>query len=121
MQRFVKLSQEIANADESLAPMLLDALAQRFSVGLFEEVRREMAVDMASRIGPAEAAAYVAAYEPHVLWTREFLQYRAVSYAAANHPLADKAARDLARFQRNEPLRFEEILTNRLPEQHSSN
>jgi hypothetical protein len=44
------------------------------------------------------AVRLIESFEPHVPWTRVFLQLRQRQYAAVNHPLAAQAALDLADF-----------------------
>lgn len=46
------------------------------------------------------AAECIAALEPNVPWNRPFLRFRQRVYARAHHPLAERAAEDLAEFAR---------------------
>lgn len=75
----------------------------------------EMAVEFASRLGPLAAAEYIAAFEPNVLWTKEFLEYRALCYEEAAHPKLELARADLVRFLRYDTKRFNDVIKSNVP------
>jgi spermidine synthase len=115
MVRGIKLAQELTTDHPEVAPPLLAAMSAPFAVDMHEEVRKEMAIDLASKISLETVVPYVEAYEPNVLWTEEFLQFRALVYERANHPLTGIAKRQLAEFARHEPQGFKEIMEAKSP------
>ena len=48
-----------------------------------------------------DATQLVRAFEPHVPWTKPFLELRLRAYAKSGHRLVEIAERDLLRFQVN--------------------
>ncbi|MEK7793475.1 MAG: fused MFS/spermidine synthase, partial [Candidatus Hydrogenedentota bacterium] len=100
VERALKLAQEMAKKGPEIASVLLEALSLPYAVYIYEDLRMEMAVDVASNISPATAVPYIEAYEPNPIWTREFLAYREFAYRDTGHPLAKRALRDLAAFSR---------------------
>lgn len=109
-KRALELGQEIAEHEPKFAARLLAAVDVPFSVHLFEEYRRELAIALASHVSPEAAAERVAAFEPHVVWTREFLAFRAAVYAETGSALAARAQRDLQQFEQNDSHRFVDLL-----------
>lgn len=109
MERAMKLTQALGEEKPEFAPRLLAALDEPFSTLIFEEYRMELLVGLASRIGPERAAVYIERYEPNVLWTREFLEYRLLSYRAVKHPALALANRQLLQFIRNASPRFADM------------
>lgn len=110
MDRALRLAQAMAKEDPGLAPRLLAAIGEPFAVYLLENFRMELTVELASRIGYAEAAPYIEAFEPNVLWTEEFLSFRARCYAEVGHPKAALAERQFAEFVRGGAKGFSETL-----------
>lgn len=49
----------------------------------------------------------LSAIEPNVPWERQLLARRAEAYARTRHPLAARANRDLALFEKREPRPFD--------------
>ena len=118
MERAIQLAQEITTSHPETAPALLAAIDVPFAVAMHEEVRKEMAVDIASRISLEAVVPYLEAFEPHVLWTRDFLTFRAHAYESTGHARAKTAREELARFLRNEPKGFREIMEAKSPAPH---
>ena len=110
MERALKLGQTIAAQEPALAPVLLEGMSQPFAAMVFEEYRMELLVDLASHIGFETAAEHIESFEPNVLWTEEFLKFRALCYEAVDHPLAARAQRDLDIYRRNSTQRFADLL-----------
>lgn len=107
MRRGLYIISELARRDQSgaTARRFYEVLRQPFAVGLLNELRRETVYDLAVMSAPEpcgeRAMAALAAYEPHVLWERDMLRYRAECYKRKNHPLAGRAQQDLEDFQSN--------------------
>ncbi len=117
MVRAIKLAQDLAAEHRDQAPKLLAAMSRPFAVGMHEEVRAEMAIDLASKVSSEAAVPYLEAYEPNVIWTEEFLTFRAQAYRATEHPRARLAERQLAEFHRNKPQRFSDVMNAKSPAQ----
>ena len=90
--RSLQLARDIAKRDNTTAKTLAEAIKEPFAVLIFNEERRKTAFTMASCAGFAYALPFVESFEPNVLWTPEFLAYRADCYKAENHPFAALAA-----------------------------
>lgn len=86
------------------APMVLDALSQRFSEWQLDEGRRTsylLAAYQSSRCGTPTLAA-LNEFEPNIPWNAQALQIRAACYAETGSSLAAQAQKDLEDFQRVE-------------------
>jgi spermidine synthase len=90
---------EISKADPNPARRLFPLLSRPFASHRLNDRRQRARVFIAESLGPSAVAEAMAEYEPHVLWTAEFLKLRAESYAALKHPLAAQAANDLKRYE----------------------
>lgn len=110
VERALNLAQELAKKGPETASVLLEALSGPYAVYVYEDLRMEMAVDVASNISPATAVPYIEAYEPNPIWTREFLAYREFAYRDTGHPLAKSALHDLVAFDRALSKGFSEII-----------
>jgi len=93
--RALQLAQEIARRDNATAKALAGALREPFAVLVANEERRKAASTIAAFAGFDFARPFVEGFEPNVLWTPEFLRYRAECYNALGHPLAGLAASQL--------------------------
>ena len=103
-RRGFQLLSAVASADRRQARRLLRALEEPFAVLLFEEGRLVTRVNLAARVDfLGECVAAFAALEPHVIWEEDFLKARRRCYEGREHPLAARAARDLADYQKNAP------------------
>jgi predicted membrane-bound spermidine synthase len=89
-----------AQLNPRLAPQLLHALKEPFPVALSDEDRRGAACVIAEQVGPAALADVVESFEPHIPWSKRFLEYRLKAYKSARHPLTEQARRDLHDFIR---------------------
>jgi spermidine synthase len=89
-----------AKQDPKLAPQLLRALKEPFPVAFSDEDRRGAACVIAEQVGPASVAEIVESFEPHVPWSKRFLEYRLKTYQKSKNPLMDQARRDLNDFMR---------------------
>jgi hypothetical protein len=77
---------------------------------ILEENRMELLVGLASQISYEAAASHIEAFEPYVIWTKDFLEYRARAYRAVEHPLAARAERELEVFRRNATQHLADML-----------
>ena len=102
-ERGIRLAYDIADKDPQQAPRMEAALSRPLAVMMANEQRRMTRCLVAHKVSPALAAPAMAELEPHVPWTLEMLALRAEAYAAAKHPLAAKAQRDLALFREQAP------------------
>lgn len=99
-------------------PEELDTLAEGFSQSfavLAAEHRRHDALLFLAELreiecGPRTIAA-LGLYEPHVPWTRQFLERRARCYRRTRHPLMERATADLERFMKHEPAVLSAVAT----------
>ncbi|HKD36154.1 MAG TPA: fused MFS/spermidine synthase [Pirellulales bacterium] len=87
-----------AKADPRLAPQLLRAVKEPFPVALSDEERRGAACVIAEQVSPAAVANVVESFEPHVPWSKRFLDYRLKAYRDSGHRLTDQARRDVREF-----------------------
>jgi spermidine synthase len=100
----------ISTQDQSLAEPLLKALKQPFVVSILNEERMLSVLTIASRVSLAASVEAMQAYEPDVLWMREFLARRLEWYQGANDPKAAIARRDLEEFLRYEPTQVLDLV-----------
>jgi hypothetical protein len=79
-----------------------------FAVNLLEDERTQSRLDLANLLGRAQAIReVVSAMEPHVPWTRNFLELRTRIYSLTGDSHAVAAAADLARFEAREAQPFQ--------------
>jgi spermidine synthase len=91
-----------AKLDPRQGPALVAALREPFALGYLEDARRRDVCFVATVVSVDTAAECIDAMEPNVPWERSFLRLRQRVYAAAAHPLADRAREDLAEFARRD-------------------
>jgi spermidine synthase len=92
---------------EVSATRLLETLRSPFAVNLLEDERTQSCLDLANHLGRAQIIReVVAGLEPHVPWTRSFLELRSRIYALTSDPQAGDAAADLMRFEAKEAEPF---------------
>lgn len=110
IKRSLSRAEALANSDRSgmVADFFYDALRRPFSIFSNESDRLATALAIAiylDRDRPGEnTLAALEAYEPHVLWQRQFLQVRKDCYSALHNPHAEQARRDFEDFMKSEPL-----------------
>jgi len=109
MRRLLDLVLETAT-DGAAARVLLPALSEPFSVGLFDSKRTLLRIQLAERAGGDACRAAFRAAEPNPIWTEELLRARAACYARTGDPLAEAAARDVAWVVAHRPARLDELL-----------
>jgi spermidine synthase len=91
---------DVARLDPSQAIGIFQALSKPFAVYAYEERRLLAAHIVATRVGPSAVVETLQAFEPHVPWNEEFLANRLRIYAATEHPLRERARKDLAVFRK---------------------
>jgi len=118
----------IAGSDRSkvAANLLFEVLGTAFCV--FNDENERLAARLAIAIhlegsAPGEKLrTAVQAFEPHVLWRKEFLQVRNDCYAALHDPGAKQARHDLDEFIRHETATTDvSTLTKKIRDQSTSN
>ncbi|HYR22995.1 MAG TPA: fused MFS/spermidine synthase [Chthoniobacterales bacterium] len=107
-KRTLKRAEATANSDRSktVAGFLFEAVRAPFCVfnNETERLGSQLAIAMyldGGRPGQKLLAA-IHAFEPHVLWRREFLEMRNECYTSLHDPLAGRARRDLDEFMKHE-------------------
>jgi spermidine synthase len=91
---------ELGSQREDLRPRVLEVLGQELALRMSHEVRIEEAfVLSAGREHEPSCVALVGQMEPHVPFSKEWLEFRVRCYAFADSPLVLPATRDLRRFE----------------------
>ncbi len=106
LQAALDLSREIAEERPEYAPAFFDVLTSEFAVSVANEDRRQALLFMASMLGPHVTAEVFHQLEPHVPWEYSVLVRRLDVYLATGDPLAERARRDLLRFEDQAPEPF---------------
>ena len=108
VRRSITRAEQLANSDRSkvVAALLYDALRRPLSVFINERYRLGTLLALAIYLDGDNPGTYtqtaLAAFEPDVLWERNFLEARKACYSALHSPLAAKATRDLDDFREHE-------------------
>src|SRR5712692_2380284 len=108
IKRSLSRAEAIANSDRSkiAADFLYNALRTPFCVFNNEADRMAAELALGMYVDGDHPGKYtlpaVEAFEPHVLWQRQFLQVRKDCYSASNDSRAEKARCDLQEFMKNE-------------------
>ncbi|EPX60794.1 hypothetical protein D187_001443 [Cystobacter fuscus DSM 2262] len=104
LEQAMALSETIARKDAALGERLWNALARPFSNNRGEDGRKWTRLVLASVLGFSQRCVEaLAPYEPHIPWTRSFLEKRASCYVETHHSLEDEALADIANFMSMEP------------------
>lgn len=107
MLRALTALRDQAFQNPQQAPALLELLARPFAGYALDEERQLAAFEIATGVGLVpECVRATAAFEPWVLWRRQFLERRLTCYEAAGDPRAAAAKADLTAFASAEPERF---------------
>ncbi|MFO7606476.1 MAG: fused MFS/spermidine synthase [Desulfurivibrionaceae bacterium] len=100
------LLEEMAAADQTLAPKLYQLITEHFSVYILESDRLKTLLGIAKNIDVRHVANAVEKFEPYPPWEQEFLEIRLKSYKMIGHSLAERAEDDLEEFLSTAPIRF---------------
>lgn len=100
------LAINVSRDNPVIAGRLMRAMGEPFSLLYMEEARVRTACLLAGMVGPREAATCLEKLEPNVFWELDFLNLRVQAYQATEHPLAERARRDLAIFLRDGDARL---------------
>ncbi|HSP77414.1 MAG TPA: fused MFS/spermidine synthase, partial [Myxococcaceae bacterium] len=101
----LQASVEVARREAALGRRLFAALARPFSTYGLEYQRNAVRLRLARLLDFQGLCAEVLAdYEPHVPWTREFLEQRARCYVEGGHPLEEQALADYEVFLADAPV-----------------
>lgn len=109
IKRTLNRVEAVAKSDRSkvASNFLFDAIRKPFCVFTGEADRMgtqlAIAVYLEGAFPGEKLRAAVEAFEPHVLWRKEFLQVRKDCYNALHDPRAKQAERDLEEFRKYEP------------------
>lgn len=103
MRNTLQLASPLAQADSSLAPMLLAALEQPFAAHFLNIERRFERLSVANQIGLKQTIDALEEYEPNVPWTLNFLSNRAQWYRSTGLDKANEALDDYYEFLDHEP------------------
>ncbi len=95
------LPQQLAQRDRTKAAAMLKHLTQPLAGLKLQERRMGLACNVANLVDATQLARAIEAFEPHVPWTKPFLELRLRAYAKSGHRLVEIAERDLLRFQVN--------------------
>jgi spermidine synthase len=113
MMRALRLVREIADQPQArpIWPQLMDAIAEPFSIHMFEEYRRSVQLLLGDRLSGSTACTpqerkLIESYEPYVPWQQDYLRKRAQCYAQAADPRAARAQRDWQEYLAAEPQRL---------------
>lgn len=105
IDRSLALAMSVADNDHAQAKTLVAALAQPFMLYGKNQMRVWAQLSCANESGDnATIIATLAPLEPNVPWRLEALLMRRAAYAAANHPLLERAEEDLRLFYRGQPV-----------------
>ncbi len=115
MKRSLSVAAAMAARQPDVAAGLFEALSQPFSLRLLEDERIEALLQIASYVSLEKYAEVVSRMEPDVPWEHELLRHRAEAYTKTNSPLAERARRDLALFERRESRPFDAGLPRPAP------
>lgn len=97
-------ARDLAFREPRRAAALFELLASPFAAFAIDEERRVAAFEIATGVGMVPQCAQAsAAFEPWVIWRREFLERRLACYEAAGDPRLPRARADLTAFRSAEP------------------
>lgn len=110
MDTAVRLAEAVPS--DTYREQLFDMISEPFSVAMMDERRRLALYAIASTFTePAlrdkKIVAALETSEPHVPWAESLLQTRAEVYGRTRHPLARRAADELAKYRENEAAPLE--------------
>ena len=106
MSRTLNLALEMAKDNPKAARQLFDLLSVPFSVGIMNESRSLVLLDLAGQLGNPEIVEALKHFEPHLIWKRPFLNKRADVYKKVGDPRAKQAEKDLNEFLMDAPARI---------------
>jgi hypothetical protein len=107
MNLAIESAKELTTKSAPAIPLMKEALAQRFSVSMFDDARRAvlLALAMIPKID-SSCTETLQPYEPYVPWREELLSWRSRCYTLAKDPMQERAAVELEEFKRNLPMPF---------------
>jgi spermidine synthase len=99
VERSATRAVEIATRRSAAGRRIFDALAEPFSLALFDRGRNSTRIELAAVLDfPALCHSALAPLEPHFPWERKLLTYRRDCYEATDDPRAVSAGEDLDSF-----------------------
>jgi hypothetical protein len=107
MEHALQTAKELAARNVDSIVVLRPALEQPFSVLMLDEARSETILSFVAARPPDQSCAEVLTpFEPYVPWHQPLLKWRAQCYKMLHHAEADRAERELERFQKDQPVAF---------------
>jgi spermidine synthase len=108
IKRAIALAETIATSNPAAATALYDILRAPLCVWNNEADRKLRLISIGMCLDgnrPGEhAARAIEAFEPNIIWERQFLEIRKAAYAATQSPRAEQASRDFDEFMQYESL-----------------
>jgi predicted membrane-bound spermidine synthase len=98
----VRLTTEIADADHAAGRRFLELLKKPYAGVRYEHRRKLLRLLVAESLGREYVLEALEALEPNPPWMGQLLKMRAEVYAAAKHPLAERAQRDWELYERHD-------------------
>ena len=92
-------TMEMAASDTWVAKQCFAALSEPLAVYAWESLRLRALCGVAEVVGPDVLSVALAALEPYPIWEEPMLRVRLQAYTATGHPLASRAASDLATYR----------------------
>jgi len=106
------LAQEVGDAKPALASRMIDALSLPFSCRSRNEKRMFIALHLASKTNAQQALPIIKAFEPHVPWNRNFLEFRKHVYQETEDSNLQNAIDDQKRFYRSNIKTFSDLIVD---------
>jgi spermidine synthase len=107
VQTAMRVAVDIASQDPAKGDLLFAALEQPFAVYVLQAERLTVRAMLDDAMGGKRCVETLSVVEPHGPWTAKGLARRRHCYAAAHHPLAERADAELDEFLSHEPLPFD--------------
>ena len=95
------LPLKLTQHDRTCGEAMLRHLTKPLAGLLLDERRLALACNVANLVDPPRLARAIAAFEPHVPWTKPFLELRLRAYSKTNDPRVTIAERELSQFREN--------------------
>lgn len=100
--RSLNLALEFCDRHPEYAQKIFTLLSEPFSVWILESTRRNILVEISTRLDNQACIDALTQLEPHIFpFDKPLLEYRLNCYKQANHPLTERAAEELQQFINN--------------------
>jgi spermidine synthase len=107
MNLAIESAKELTTKSPAAIPLMKEALAQSFSVSMFDDARRNtlLALAMVPKIDSG-CTDTLRPFEPYVPWREELLSWRSRCYTLAKDPRQERATAEHEEFTHNLPMPF---------------